>query len=205
MRNLTITSASFINQYPSTTADDQSQQQARQHQPNQAGFVETLTLDLTRHEEDDNDENSNEEKHHLLTACKIRSIDSNNNTSPWSPILTIRLDKQVQYAPELRLYRGGGGGAGAAGHGDDLANHSSAVEEALRSVEQKESLYSRFFIGFLGIFYIFTLSCCSKSEIFNAQLFNFPKTYYFHIKNLVFILLESYLEHLEIIYLYHSN
>ena len=170
MRNLTITSASFINQYLSTTTDEQSSQQ---QQPNQAGFMETLTLDLTRHDEDDNDESINEEKHHLLTACKIRSIDSSNNTSPWSPILTIRLDKQVQYAPELRLYRGGGGASGgAAGHGDDLANHSSAVEEALRSVEQKESLYSRFFIGFLGISYILTLSCCSKSEIFNPQLFN---------------------------------
>lgn len=169
MKNLTITSASFINQYPSTTADEQSSQQ---QQPNQAGFMETLTLDLTRHDEDENDESSNEEKHHLLIACKIRSIDSSNNTSPWSPILTIRLDKQVQYAPELRLYRGGGVSGGAAGHGDDLANHSSAVEEALRSVEQKESLYSRFFIGFLGISYILTLSCCSKNEIFNPQLFN---------------------------------
>lgn len=145
--------------------------------PNQAGFTETMTVDFSGLDDFDssretyNDEETNEAesissdvvistvsaeaaaaaaaayKELDTIACKIRSFDSSNNTSPWSPLLSIKLSREVRFASGIKHYQANGGNGGVVAN----ASRDSSLEQALKSVEAKESLYSRFFIGFLGI------------------------------------------------------
>lgn len=127
--------------------------------PNQAGFTETLTIDLSGVGDDNqveyNQSDENETSSSTSTnapidlemiACKLRSVDSSNNTSPWSPVLTVKLTREVKFAPGLKHF------FHTSGSNDLISNltRDSTFESALKSVEAKESLYSRFFIIFLG-------------------------------------------------------
>lgn len=172
LKNLTVVSSTF--EWSSS-----SERQA----PNQAGFAESFTIDVSAHHdysssqsqiiENDGEKVVSEDEESVaaatttedglsvaddlieMIACKIRAIDASNNTSPWSSVLSIKLSREVKYAPGIKYYHGSNGDSSSGGL--VVANVSltrdSAFEQALKSVEAKESLYSKFFIAFLGKIY----------------------------------------------------
>lgn len=177
--NMNMVESKLFNELKIVSSSFQAEQGGQS--PNQAGFTETMTVDFSglddfdNSHQIDNDEERNEaesissdvvistvsaeaavaaaataaavNKELDTIACKIRSYDSSNNTSPWSPLLSIKLSREVRFASGIKHYQANGGNGGVVGN----VSRDSSLEQALKSVEAKESLYSRFFIGFLGI------------------------------------------------------
>lgn len=131
--------------------------------PNQAGFIESFTLDLSGSRNEDGVEPE-------AVACKLRALNTNNITSEWSPIVSIKLSREIRFAPGLRHFQ----------RGDDLPNNLTkdlGAQNALRSVEEKESLYSKFFIAFLGLTKLNFLQNCEKNKFYLFYFFSLSRSY----------------------------
>lgn len=113
--------------------------------PNQARVLEHFTIDLS---------NLNTTNDNKVFSIKIRAIDSNNNTSPWSNMLTVKLTDDMQLSPQLRLYKPSPDSL-KTNQGDidlELENLNNSLSS---SMKQNQTFYSNLFLGFLCKFILF--------------------------------------------------
>lgn len=92
--------------------------------PNQGGFEEFMTLDTSVYTDQD------------TVSLKIRAIDVNGNHGQWSPILTIKLSREVKLAPSLKHF--------------ESAHQSLQLNDATKKDGSESSIYWEMFIFLVG-------------------------------------------------------
>lgn len=111
----------------------------RDYVPNVPGFKETFKINISKF------------KTEKTFSLKLRATDVNGNQGDWSPVLTIKLDKQVMLSPKLRHYV-------MKSDEDALALNMGATTDSYRRLEDFDSArsYSKLVIFLIGnLKYIF--------------------------------------------------
>ncbi len=93
--------------------------------PNQGGYEEYLTFST---------KNLNRE----TVSIKIRAVDEHKNWARWSPIVTVKLSKQVKLAPNLRHYD------------PDRMSQQHLTDNKPDQAATGDSIYWEFFIFLIG-------------------------------------------------------
>ncbi|CAF0782079.1 unnamed protein product [Brachionus calyciflorus] len=89
--------------------------------PNQSGFPETFILSIKDYEAE-------------TISIRIRAIDSNRNKGEWSNVLTIKLNDQIKFSPQLTNVL------------SFIKNDLKSSEQHFKVLEEKENFYANFFI-----------------------------------------------------------
>lgn len=101
--------------------------------PNQGGYDEFMTLDTSVYSDKD------------TVSLKIRAIDANGNHGQWSPILTIKLSREVKLAPSLKHF--------------ESVHQSLQLNNAMKKDDSESSIYWEMFIFLIGKTFV-PFCCC---------------------------------------------
>ena len=96
--------------------------------PNQGGYEEFMTLNIR---------NYNLDKENTI-SIKIRAIDAHKNLASWSPILTLKLNKQVKLSSNLKHYE------------NNVLQHLKIDKEG--EEKNTDSIYWELFVFLIGKF-----------------------------------------------------